>query len=114
MQVDSISQTQPADSSRAFRKHEERGGNAPVKSEQKDSAENEKVAQDAKLAKVKSVLAAHDINLKFSQDQDTNQIVVELVDANTGEEIRQYPSEVSLKLAAISEKIQGRFIDKQL
>ena len=113
MQVDFI--TQPADLSQALRKLAEKTETtAAVKNQPKDAAQAEKPVPAEKLSKIQSVFAEHNINLKFSQDKDTNQIVVELVDADTGEEIRQTPSEVSLKLAAVTEKIQGQFIDKQL
>jgi uncharacterized FlaG/YvyC family protein len=64
------------------------------------------------LTKLKTALAEHDLTLKFSQDAETNQLVVELIDEKTGEAIRQMPSEVSLKLAADFVKMQGQFVDE--
>lgn len=52
-------------------------------------------------------------NLNFKRDDQTNQLVVELVDHNTGEVVRQIPTEVSLKLAAIFARTQGSLLDKQ-
>lgn len=71
-----------------------------------------RVDQTENLTKLKAALAEHKITLKFSQDSQTNQLVVELVDERTGEAIRQMPSEVSLKLAADFVKLQGQFVDK--
>lgn len=68
-------------------------------------------AQSKRLENIRSVLADHSISLKFSTDSTTNSLVVELVDEKTGEAIRQFPSEVSLKLAANFIKLQGNFID---
>lgn len=52
-------------------------------------------------------------NLNFKRDDQTNQLVVELVDHSTGEVVRQIPTEVSLKLAAIFARTQGNLLDKQ-
>jgi uncharacterized FlaG/YvyC family protein len=63
------------------------------------------------LDKLKTTLAENNITLKFSRDEATNALVVALVNNQTGESIRQMPSEVSLKLSAIFIKMQGQFID---
>jgi flagellar protein FlaG len=63
------------------------------------------------IERVKAVLAEHDISLRFSKDPATKALIVQLVDDKTGEEIRQFPSEVSLKLAANFLKLQGNFIN---
>lgn len=68
-----------------------------------DKAEN--------LKKLQDILAENNITLKFRQDTETKALVVELVDDKTGEAIRQIPSEISLKLAAVYVKMQGQFID---
>lgn len=65
------------------------------------------------LEKLKNVLAENNITLKYTEDQDTKELVVKLVDSQTGESIRQIPSEISLKLAAIFVKMQGQFVDKK-
>ena len=51
-------------------------------------------------------------SLKFSRDSQTSELVVELVNNETGESLRQTPSEVSLKLSAIYESLQGTLVDK--
>lgn len=51
-------------------------------------------------------------SLKFSRDQQTNELVVELVNNQTGESVRQIPSEVSLKLSAIYAQMQGKLVNK--
>ena len=63
------------------------------------------------LAKIQHALAQHDISLKFSKDEMTNNLVVQMIDEKTGEAIRQFPTEVSLSLAANFLKLQGVFID---
>lgn len=73
---------------------------------------NTEVERSENIEKLQNVMAEHDLTLKFSQDQETKAIVVELVDEKTGEAIRQIPSQVSLKLAAVFVKMQGQFVDK--
>ena len=63
------------------------------------------------LIRLQNGLGEHNISLKFSKDETTKALVVELIDDKTGEEIRQFPTEVSLKLAATFIKLQGQFVD---
>ena len=63
------------------------------------------------VAKLERMLAEHDISLKFSMDDATNSLVVQMIDQKTGESIRQFPTEVSLSLAANFMKLQGVFLD---
>ncbi len=72
-----------------------------------------KVDKTENIETLKNIFAEHKITLKFSQDLETKQLVVELVDDKTGEAVRQIPSQISLKLAAIFVKMQGQFVDKK-
>ena len=83
------------------------------KTEVKDAAARETAEQPEKLQELKSALAEHNITLDISRDDQTNEIVVRLVNDETGEAIQQFPSVVSLKLAAVFAKLQGQFVDKQ-
>lgn len=65
------------------------------------------------LARLQSALADNNISLRFSQDDATDRIVVQMIDENTGEAIRQFPTEVSLHLAANFMRLQGVFIDAE-
>ena len=69
--------------------------------------------QSKRLDKLQNVLSENQISLKFRQDDQTNAVIVELVDSQTGEAIRQIPTEVSIKLTAAFTKLQGQFIDEQ-
>lgn len=84
-----------------------------TKSPEIKSSEIEPV-QDDNLKNLQNTLAEHNITLKFRQDEQTKQLVVELVDNKTGESIRQFPSEVSLKLSAMSIKMQGQFVNDKV
>ncbi|MBS1792366.1 MAG: flagellar protein FlaG [Acidobacteria bacterium] len=83
------------------------------KTEKPETTEPKTVDKTENLEKLKDILAEHNITLKFSQDSDTKELVVELVDDKTGEAVRQIPSQISLKLAAIFVKMQGQFVDKK-
>lgn len=97
---------------------EKSAGSSNAKSKEVNiSKETEKQpAQEAvvkNLPETKSSAISNNTNLNFSRDDETNQIVVELVDNKTGEIVRQVPTEVSLKLAAIFAQTQGNLIDKE-
>ncbi len=52
-------------------------------------------------------------NLKFSIDEDTGKTVVKLLDSQTQEVIRQFPSEEAISIARTLDKVQGLlFSDK--
>jgi len=54
-------------------------------------------------------------NLEFSVDKDSNRTVVKMVDVDTGEVIRQFPSEEALAISrSIDEQLkQGMFIKQK-
>ncbi|MET0752709.1 MAG: flagellar protein FlaG [Pyrinomonadaceae bacterium] len=80
--------------------------------ENKSSEETQSETGDIKV--LENVLAEHNISLKFGRDEETEQIVVEMIDSKTGDVVRQIPSEVSIALGKVFEKIQGRFIDERI
>ena len=90
----------------------EKSENPPTKNSENISFEPQP-PQLEKLAKLQGALAEHNISLKIRQDDQTHAVIVELVDSTTGEAIRQFPSEVSLKLAASFTKLQGVFVNQQ-
>lgn len=83
---------------------------ARVKVKAPDSS-SEKAAGTGELLKLKAVLAQRNISLKFSRDEATKQVVVEMIDQKTGEAVRQFPTEVSLSLAANFMRLQGVFLN---
>jgi flagellar protein FlaG len=70
-------------------------------------------SKGGKVAELQSILSEHDISMKFTTNEDTNEVVVRLVNDKTGEIIRQIPNEVTLKLAAANIKLQGNIVDEQ-
>jgi uncharacterized FlaG/YvyC family protein len=77
-----------------------------------NNAPPHKHVETEKPAELQAVLTQHNISLKFSHNEQTNEVVVQLVDDRTGEAIRQIPNEVSLKLAAANIKLQGQILDE--
>jgi uncharacterized FlaG/YvyC family protein len=55
-----------------------------------------------------------DENLQFSVHQETNRIVVKLVDAQTDEVLREFPSEKFLDLVADLMKLAGLQVDETI
>jgi flagellar protein FlaG len=60
---------------------------------------------------ISEITDALNISLRFRRDDATHQIVVELMDRNSGELIRQVPSETMLRLSSALSELQGRFIN---
>ena len=52
-------------------------------------------------------------NLEFSLDSDSNRAVVKLVDNETNEVIRQFPSEEALALSKAIDQVQGLLLRDQ-
>ncbi|HNP26093.1 MAG TPA: flagellar protein FlaG [Nitrosomonas sp.] len=52
-------------------------------------------------------------NLRFSIDEDTGKTVVKVMDAQTQEVIRQFPSEEAISIARTLDKIQGLLLDDE-
>ena len=71
-----------------------------------DSAELVRVAEA-----VNRQIQAAVPNLRFSVDQDTGKTVVRIVDTDTGETIRQVPSEELLAISASIDRLQGLLLD---
>ncbi len=53
-----------------------------------------------------------DIALKFSKDNETGAIVIEMINQVTGETLQQIPNEAILHVAAVLGKLQGKIFDK--
>lgn len=92
-----------------------KAGNKPVTTTPTADAiprkSNEEI--EAAVRAIDEAVKASNISLKFSRDDESGSIVVELIDQNTGEPVRQIPSEASLRLAAALGKLQGNLINRQ-
>ncbi len=70
-------------------------------------------AAAAAVRAVADAVKAAQIELKFSRDDDTGTIVIKLVDQQSGETVKQFPSEALLRLSAALGKTQGQLFDQQ-
>jgi flagellar protein FlaG len=66
------------------------------------------VQTESALREVNASLRA--IGLEFQLDADTDRMVVKVIDRETGDVIRQMPSEEVIRVAKVLEKMQGTLI----
>ena len=75
---------------------------APPEAEQQESApadESQRVALEKAVTDIREFVQSTQRNLDFSIDDSTGRVVVKVVATESGEVIRQIPSETALKLA---------------
>lgn len=65
------------------------------------------------LKKVNESMQAWSTGIRFEMDEDTESMVVKLVNNETGDVIRQVPSEAMLKVAKMIIQMQGGSINTQ-
>ncbi|MCW5626594.1 MAG: flagellar protein FlaG [Burkholderiales bacterium] len=63
------------------------------------------------LAEAQTLLTSRAANLEFSLDDETGKTVVRVVDKETQEVIRQFPSEEMLAVARNLQRIQGFLLE---
>lgn len=63
------------------------------------------------LDKLNDSMQAWATGLQFEIDEDSEQLVVKLVDRSTGDVIRQVPSEATLKVARMISELRGSTIN---
>lgn len=61
-----------------------------------------------------STVIVNSMTLSFSVDDKTEQVVVTVMDSESGEEIRQIPSEEVLEMARMLDKYKGRIVNRTL
>lgn len=111
MQINFINQT--SDNKLPVQSEHQPGEHAKVEDQKISSEKTEDKVEIKETSAPKITLDDHLTSLKFSRDTQTNELVVELVNDQTGESIRQTPSPVSLKLSAIYEGLQGKIVNKK-
>lgn len=79
----------------------------PVSAEQKLAPTDDRVLREA-TQRVQDLVQTRARNLEFSIDKDTSKTVVKLIDAESKEVLRQFPSEEILKLSrALDEMLKA-------
>lgn len=59
------------------------------------------------LSKINDFLDTRNSDVKFEMDKDTGMRVVRVVERDTGQVIRQFPTEETIKIAQALDKLQG-------
>jgi len=59
---------------------------------------------------INSTMEAWNTGMRFEIDEDTQQLVVSVIDTNSGEVLRQIPSEEVLHVAKMIAQFQGNFV----
>lgn len=95
---------------------------APISTAQRATQDNpvfapaQPITQEAVAAAVQSANAyvqSVSSNLQFSLDQDTGRTVVKMVDTQTAEVLRQFPSEEMLAISKSIDRMQGLLINRE-
>jgi flagellar protein FlaG len=95
---------------------------APISAAQRATQDNpvfapaQPITQEAVAAAVQSANAyvqSVSSSLQFSLDQDTGRTVVKMVDTQTEEVLRQFPSEEMLAISKSIDRMQGLLINRE-
>ncbi len=81
----------------------------PVQSAKGSGSVTQEQLKDA-VKKVQEYIAPFNDALEFSLNDDTNQMVVKIIDRDTKEVIRQMPSEEMIAVAKALDNIKGLFV----
>ncbi len=82
-----------------------------------EDKENRQVSEEQiknTIAQINKSLAAHSTKLDISLHDKTNEIMIRVVDTNTGEVIREIPSEKSLDRLAMALEESGLLVDEKV
>jgi flagellar protein FlaG len=87
------------------------GATQPVRTPdtQKTSTEDTQQA----VAELSAAMEQFQITLRFSRDDETGTIVVQMIDQKSGEALQQIPTETSLRVAAVLNKLQGKLFSRR-
>ncbi|MFQ6689169.1 flagellar protein FlaG, partial [Bordetella pertussis] len=70
-----------------------------------------KLPMDRALEEINAQLKAWSTQLQFEIDPDVHQVVVSIVDAETGDVLRTIPSEAVIRIAKMIVKMQGNAVE---
>ena len=79
--------------------------NAPL-GESTDRAETRRALQELAQA-----IEPFNISLKFTRDEETGTIVIQMINEQSGETLKQIPNQASLHVAATLSKLQGKLFN---
>lgn len=68
---------------------------------------------ESAVREINTSLQARSISLRFEVDEDTDKLIVKVVDAANGEVIRQIPNEEVVRIAKVMGKAPGLLMNEQ-
>ncbi|KJK14189.1 hypothetical protein UB46_39200 [Burkholderiaceae bacterium 16] len=71
------------------------------------------MTEDTAIQHLKDLLRTTAFNVEFEIDQDTHRVITKVVDKDTGDVIRQLPSEEVMRIAHALQKAQGLFVHQE-
>jgi len=83
-----------------------------AESDQNKSAVDRKAVEQT-VAKIQEAIGSANASLKIEIDPDTDRIIVKVLDDQSGEIIRQIPSQEMVEIAKRLDTMQGIFITKR-
>ncbi len=96
----------PAELTERSRKEAAEGPAAPEPQEKAKAVQSEEI-----LDKIKALTQNGAFSVRFEMHEKTHQFVARLVDAESGEVIRQLPPEEMLELSAKLEELRGNIVN---
>jgi flagellar protein FlaG len=72
-----------------------------------------KIQSEELLETIKELTENGTYQVRFEMDTPTNRLVISLIDAESGEEVRQFPSEELLKTIRALNDLRGNIVDSQ-
>ena len=66
---------------------------------------------DKALLELSQAIERFNVSLKFTKDEETGKIVIEMIDQTSGDTLLQIPNAATLHVAATLSKLQGRIFN---
>ncbi|QEZ43902.1 flagellar protein FlaG [Cupriavidus oxalaticus] len=86
------------------------GGAAALQPGKEQGGKQEAADISTAIGELVDALKSTAIGLRFEIDDETHRVVTKVIDKDTGELIRQMPTEEMLRIARAIDKLQGLFI----
>jgi len=87
------------------------GGDAAAQQGGTDARSDTTASPEAVFEELNATMEAWDTGMRFEIDEDTQQLVVSVIDTKSGDVLRQIPSEEVLHVAKMIAQFQGKFIN---
>src|SRR5690606_14993347 len=87
------------------------GGNAAAQQGGTEARSDTAPTPKAVFEELNATMEAWDTGMRFEIDEDTQQLVVSVIDTKSGDVLRQIPSEEVLHVAKMIAQFQGKFIN---